>query len=319
MQYLDKDQIAKTFTMAEAIEACKEALKLYSAGRADIPLRKNIDVPEHNGQALFMPGYVNGETSALGIKIVSVFPDNVKKNLPSVPATMLTLDAETGVVNAVLDGTFLTQLRTGAVQGAATDLLARQDAKVGLLIGTGGQAMQQLRAMLTVRDFEKIYVFDLSLDHAKAFAESARKLAEADKVELIPVEDVNSVVSECDVITTVTTSKVPTFDGSLVKEGCHINGVGAYTLEMHELPESAIVKADRIFTDTDDGVLAEAGDIVGAIENQIISKADITGELGQLVADQSLGRNDDEQITVFKTVGTSALDVVVADQIVRKK
>lgn len=229
MQYLDKEQIAANFSMEEAIAACKEALELYSAGRADIPLRTNIDVPENNGQALFMPGYVSGSTPALGIKIVSVFPDNIKANLPSVPATMLTMDAKTGIVSAVLDGTFLTQLRTGAVQGAATDLLARKDAKIGLLIGTGGQGFQQLRAMLTVRNFEKMYIFDIDQARAQAFAKEVATSLAAFEVEFEAVADVNAVVAECDVITTVTTAKVPTFDGSLVKPGCHINGVGAYT------------------------------------------------------------------------------------------
>lgn len=318
MQYLDKEQIAANFSMEEAIAACKEALELYSAGRADIPLRTNIDVPENNGQALFMPGYVSGSTPALGIKIVSVFPDNIKANLPSVPATMLTMDAKTGIVNAVLDGTFLTQLRTGAVQGAATDLLARKDAKIGLLIGTGGQGFQQLRAMLTVRNFEKMYIFDIDQARAQAFAKEVATSLAVFGVEFEAVADVNAVVGECDVITTVTTAKVPTFDGSLVKPGCHINGVGAYTLEMHELPETALAKAAKIFTDTNDGVLAEAGDVVGALEKGTITKEDLSGELGQLVSHPELGRQSAKDITVFKTVGTSALDVVVADKIVRK-
>lgn len=110
-----------------------------------------------------MPAYVEGGEGALGVKIVSVYPENIKKNLPSVPATMIVLDPETGMVSACLDGTYLTQLRTGAVQGAATELLAKEDAKIGALIGTGGQAQSQLEAMLTVRKLEEVRILILIL------------------------------------------------------------------------------------------------------------------------------------------------------------
>lgn len=116
-----------------------------------------------NGQSLYMPAYVEGGEGALGVKIVSVYPENIKKNLPSVPATMIVLDPETGMVSACLDGTYLTQLRTGAVQGAATELLAKEDAKIGALIGTGGQAQSQLEAMLTVRKLEEVRILILIL------------------------------------------------------------------------------------------------------------------------------------------------------------
>ena len=134
MLFLSKNHIMDSFSMREAMDACNEALKLYSENKASVPLRTNINVPKQEGQSLYMPAYVEGKDEALGVKIVSVYPNNIKKNIPSVPATMVTLDAETGMVSAILDGTYLTQLRTGAVQGAATELLAREDAKIGALI-----------------------------------------------------------------------------------------------------------------------------------------------------------------------------------------
>jgi len=318
MIYLSANDIKKIFSMRDAIDADKEALSLYSAGKADIPLRTNIDIPEQNGQSLYMPGYVSGDKPALALKIVSVYPDNINKNLPSVPATMVALDATTGIVNAVMDGTYLTQLRTGAVQGLATELLSNENAQTALLIGTGGQGMSQLEAMLTVRQLTKVYIFDIDKKRSEAFCETAAvKFQDQFKTTFESIADVNSIISEVDIITTVTTSRRATFDGKLVKAGVHINGIGAYTKEMHELPEIALTKANKIFFDTMDGVLSEAGDIITPLENKVISKNDIDGELGQLINGDVSGRKHADDITVFKTVGTAALDAVVADRIVR--
>ena len=318
MRYLTADDIKKVFSMRQAIEADREALGLYSAGKADIPLRANINVSKYHGQSLYMPGYVSGSSAALGIKIVSVYPDNPQKNLPSVPATMITLDAATGIVNAVLDGTYLTQLRTGAIQGLATELLSRKDARQALLIGTGGQAMSQLEAMLTVRDLKKVYIFDLDQQRAQQFVQQATdEFAGKFATKFAATTDPNQVVAQVDIITTVTTSHRATFDGRLVKAGTHVNGIGAYTLEMCELPVELLQKADRIFFDTNDGVLAEAGDIIQPLKSNQISQNKFDGELGKLINGQAAGRTAANQITVFKTVGTAAVDVVVADRIVK--
>lgn len=318
MIYLSAADIKKVFSMRDAIDADKEALSLYSQGKADIPLRTNIDIPEQNGQSLYMPGYVSGDKPALGQKIVSVYPDNINKNLPSVPATMVVLDATTGIVNAILEGTYLTQLRTGAVQGLATELLSNSDAKEALLIGTGGQGMSQLEAMLTVRSLKKVFIFDIDKSRSEEFCkDAADKFGDQFDAEFESVENMDEILPEVDVITSVTTSRKATFNGELVKDGVHINGVGAYTKEMHEIPEQALTRAQNIFLDTMDGVLAEAGDIITPLENGVISKTDIDGELGQLINGDVKGRQSKTDITVFKTVGTAALDAVVADRIVR--
>lgn len=318
MIYLSKEDIKKVFSMREAIDADKEALGLYSQGKTNIPLRTNIDIPEYNGQSLYMPGYVGGEQPALGMKIVSVYPDNINKKLPSVPATMVVLDPETGIVNAILDGTYLTQLRTGAVQGLATELLSNKDSKTALLIGTGGQGMSQLEAMLTVRSLEKVYIFDLDKTRSEEFCnQAAENFGEIFNTKFESIADVNDVLPIVDIITSVTTSRRATFDGSLVKDGVHINGVGAYTPEMCEIPETALKRASNIYFDTMNGVLAEAGDIIQPLDKGIISKNDISGELGQLINGNIQGRTSESDITVFKTVGTAVLDAIVADRIVR--
>lgn len=315
MLFLKKEDIIKSFSMREAIDADKEALSLYSAGKANVPLRTNINVSKNNGQSLYMPAYVDSTEGALGVKIVSVYPENIKRDLPSVPATMIMLDPETGIVSACLDGTYLTQLRTGAVQGAATELLARKDAKVGALIGTGGQAQSQLEAMLTVRKLEEVRIFDIDFERANQFAE---KMMQQFSVTMHPTKTNQECVEGADIITSVTTSKRPTFSAEWVKKGAHINGVGAYTPEMCEIPREIIKVADVIIFDTMDGVLKEAGDFISPLKDGYIQKESYQGELGQLINGELLGRMNENQITIFKTVGSAALDVLVGMQIVKK-
>ncbi len=317
MLVLTKEDIKKVFTMKDAIEADKEALRIYSAGKSVSPLRVNIDIPKEQGQSLFMPAYVE-ELDATGIKIVSVFPKNIEKGLPSVPAQMILLDGTTGEVCAILDGTYLTQLRTGAVQGAASDILAKEDAKIGALIGTGGQAATQLEAMVCVRNLQEVRVADINFERAKAFAEKMQEELAAYGTKIVAVENGNAAVKDADIITSVTTSRKPVFDGTLVKKGAHVNGVGAYTPQMQELDETIVQKADKVFFDTKEGVLAEAGDFITPMEKGLVTEDDFDGELGEVILGKISGRETDEEITLFKTVGMAVLDVVTAQKIYQK-
>lgn len=316
MLVLSKEDIRKVFSMKDAVESVKEAFAIYSEGKSVVPLRVNIDVPKHSGQSLFMPGYVP-ELDSVGIKIVSVFPKNVEKGIPSVPAQMILLDGTTGEVCCIMDGTYLTQLRTGAASGAATDVLAVQDAKVGAIFGAGGQAMRQLEALLAVRKLELVKIFALG-DEAKKFVDSAKAELKEYKVEIIVAESAEEAVKDADIITVVTTSKKPVFKGQLVKKGAHINGVGSYTREMQELDEYIIKEADKIFVDSKSAVLAESGDFIQPMEKGIIDKNRITGELGEIISGKIKGRENDEQITLFKTVGIAVQDVVTASKIYKK-
>lgn len=315
MLFLTKENIIDSYSMREAMDACHESLKLYSEKKASVPLRTNIDVAKQEGQSLYMPAYVEAEKDALGVKIVSVYPNNIKKNIPSVPATMVTLDAETGMVSAVLDGTYLTQLRTGAVQGAATELLSRKDSKIGALIGTGGQAECQLWAMLTARNLTEIRIFDIDFERASSFA---KEMEEKYQVKMIPCETAQTCVTGADIITSVTTSKQPTFSAEWIKDGAHINGVGAFTPEMCEIPKEIIKKAETVIFDTVDGVMQEAGDFIQPIKSGYLSEEHYAGELGEMILGNISGRKSEEEITIFKTVGSAVLDVFVANEIVEK-
>lgn len=307
---LNKEDMKKVITMAEAIQADKDALEIYSCGEKDIPLRTNLDVQEFEGQSLYMPGYAKA-AKALGVKIVSVYPKNSEKGIPSVPSTMVLVDDETGQVNCLLDGTFLTQLRTGAVAGAATDLLARKDAKKFVLIGTGGQAASQLEAVLTVRPISEVKVFSRHRPKAEKFVEEMKQKFD---VAISISTNLNEDIKTADIITAVTTAKTPVFDGTDLKPGVHINGVGSYTPEMIEVPPEVLKVAGKIYVDTKDAI-TESGDFQSLIKNNRFDESTVTGELGELVAGKTSGRENEQEITFFKTTGNAILDLVVAKKI----
>lgn len=311
---LNEENMKSVFSMEEAIQADKDALELYSKGQSNVPIRANLDVPEHNGQSLYMYGYA-APANALGVKIVSVYPDNIEKGLTSVPATMVLVNCKTGEVCALMDGTYLTRIRTGAVSGAATEILSRKDSSVFGLFGTGGQAEAQLEAVLTVRPIKLVKVFDISYERAVDFANRmSEKYSDKYNVEIKAMQTSAETVLDADIITTVTTATKAVFDGSLVKKGVHINGVGSYTPEMAEIPESIIVKADKVYVDTKDAI-AESGDLIQPIEKGIYSKDQIAGELGSVISGDIIGRSSDDEITFFKTTGSAVLDIVTAQRI----
>ncbi len=317
MILLNRKDMKSIFSMVEAVDACKTAFRTFSAGESVVPLRTNISIPKHEGITLFMPGYVEAMDAA-GIKIVSVYPKNLEKELPSVPATMMLIDSTTGEVCCVLDGTYLTQLRTGAAAGAATDILARSEAKIGALIGTGGQALSQLEAMLSVRELDEVRICSRNRGKAEAFIDLAKAELGLTKTQLIAVNASDEAIIEADIITAITTSKKPVFDGKKVKRGAHINGVGSFMPDMQELDEEIINRADKIFFDSLDAVLAEAGDFIIPLKKGSIIKERINGELGQILAGKLKGRESECEITLFKTVGIAVQDIVTASKIYQK-
>lgn len=315
---LSQEDIKKVFTMEDAIQADKDALEIYSKGQSTIPLRTNINVPKEEGQSLYMTGYA-AAANALGVKIVSVYPHNIEKGLNSVPATMVLVNEETGEVCSIMDGTYLTRIRTGAVSGAATDILSRKDSKIFALFGTGGQAETQLEAVLTVRNIEEVRVFDISRERAEDFARRMQaKFAGKFDTKFIVADSSDEAVDNADIITSVTTTKKPVFNGRLVKKGAHINGVGSYTPEMHEIDEYILLNGDKVYVDTRDGVLNESGDFIIPMKENKFTEKDVTGELGEVILGKAPSRESDDEITFFKTVGSGVLDIVTARRIYEK-
>jgi ornithine cyclodeaminase len=316
LRILSGDDVRQAVTMADAIEAVRKAYVQLSAGQAVVPLRTPVPVARRSGITLFMPAYLTS-SDALGAKIVSVFPGNVEHGLPTIHAVVIVVDAETGRPTAVMDGTYLTALRTGAASGVATDLLARPDASVAAIFGAGVQARTQLEAICTVRPIKKVRVYDAVSDRTAAYVAEMRARGRPIPADISAAVSPAEAVRDADVICAATTSKSPVLDDADLKPGVHINGVGSYTPEMQEIP-AATVKRARVVVDSRTASLAEAGDLLIPLQAGLIGEDDIHGEIGQVAAGRISGRQSREEVTFFKSVGLAVQDVSVADLILQR-
>ncbi len=307
IRILSREDVRRALPMRQAIEAIKGAFAQLSTGQADVPLRVALNVPRHDGVTLFMPAYLSADDQ-MAVKIVSVFNDNPARGLPLIHALVVVVDATTGVPVAVIDGTYLTALRTGAASGAATDLLAREDARIVAIFGAGVQGRTQLEAVCAVRPIEAAWVYDVAPERAAAYAaEMSQRLSLPVKVAASPSE----AVRQAGVICTATTSSSPVFEDADVRPGTHINAMGAYTPQMQEIPAETILRA-KVVIDHRKASLAEAGDLLIPLQQGLMTEDHIYAELGEIAAGRKPGRTSSEEITLFKSVGVAVQDVAAA-------
>lgn len=317
MLLLSKEDIRQVFTMRDAIEANKRAFQLLVEGKCNAPLRTNIQAPKQDGCFLFMPAYVE-EMDTASLKIVNVFPHNIDQGLLALPAQVMLIDGKTGVVKSLMDGISVTQIRTGAASGAAFDILAKKECKIGALIGTGGQGAAQLEAMLEARQLEEVRVCGLHYDRTEAFVKQMQKEMEHYGARILPVKSSDEAVEDADLIITATPAEKPVFDGTRVKKGATISCIGSYQHHMQEMPPVILTRASKIYFDSEEAVLSEAGDILIPLEDGTITKDNFTGDLGNVIKGEVTGRENDEEIIVFKSVGVATQDLVAAREIYDK-
>jgi ornithine cyclodeaminase/alanine dehydrogenase-like protein (mu-crystallin family) len=254
-----------------------------------------------------MPGNLPDQ-GALAIKIVTVFPDNSRRGLPSIFGLVVVLDASTGAPVALIEGGHLTAMRTGATSALATRLMARIDSRTVALFGAGVQARTQLAGIRAVRDIREVRI-------VSRHAESAARLAgELTGVDTRVLRDATEAVHGADIVITATTSPTPLFPGHALEPGTHVNAIGAYAATMREVDSAAIQRA-RVIVDTREGALAEAGDLLIPIRERVIGANHIVAELGQVVSGEIPGRTSDVEITLFKSVGHAAQDVALAHRV----
>lgn len=309
MRVLTRSDVRRAVPMADAVDLMKMAFAELSAGRAISPLRTVIPVEPGRSDALVMPAFVPA-AGALGLKAVSVFGGNHARGLPVINAVVLMIDSETGRPQAILDGTYITALRTGAVAGAAADLLARADSRVLVVIGPGAQGMTQVAAVCAVRPIERVIVVGRSESSLAAFRQ---RMADGwpELVSFIETTtNTESAVRQADIVCTATSSRTPVFADVDIRAGAHLSAVGAYTPEMAEVPPETVTRAS-VFVDAIDAALAEAGDLIQPLAAGRIGRDHIKGELGELVTGQIPGRTSADEITFFKSVGNAVQDVVV--------
>ncbi len=292
--------------MAEAIAAMKQAFAQLSDGRADAPMRTHLAITPDDS-TLVMPGHVP-DNHALAIKVVSVFGSNSARGLPLIHALVLALDETTGRPLALMEGGALTAIRTGAASGAATDVLARPEARIAAIFGSGVQARTQLEAICTVRPIEEVRVF--SLMGAEEFVRDMAGYGPVPHAVHVAASAAEAV-RDADIICAATTSRAPVFDGADLKPGAHVNAIGAFTPEMQEIDPTTVLRS-RVVVDSRAAAWEEAGDLIIPLAAGQITADHIYAELGEILLGQLPGRTDPKQITFFKSVGVAVQDAAAA-------
>jgi len=292
--------------MPDAIRAVKKAFIELSSGRAVVPPRTRLEIPGFRTTALVMSAYLP-QSKRLGLKLISLCEDNPAKGLPVAQAIAIIMDAESGTPLAVMEAAYLTAVRTGAASGAATDVLARRDARVAAIFGAGVQGRTQLQAISAVRPIRKAFIFDINPSAAANYAmEMGKKLS-------LDVEPAASpqALREADIISTATTSIMPIFLDRDLKPGVHINAIGSYKPHIREIPGETVMRA-KVYVDQRQACLEEAGDLIIPLREGLIDEGHIRAEIGEVLAGLKPGRISGDDITLFKSVGNAAQDLAIA-------
>ena len=285
-----------------------DAVESMFAGRCVMPVRHHhdIEVPgEASATLLLMPAWVPGEY--IGVKLVSVFPDNHRRGLPAIFGSYLLSSGKTGELLAVLDGGELTARRTAAASAVASRYLSDENAETMLMVGTGRLSLNLMEAHASVRPLHTFHIWGRNTSNAEKTAEEARALG----LNAMAVTDLERAARQADIISCATLSSEPLVRGAWMKPGAHLDLVGAFKPSMRESDDEAVRRA-RLFADTREGVLSEGGDIMQPIRDGIISAASIQGELSELVQGTVRGRTSDSEITLFKSVGAALEDLAGA-------
>ena len=307
---LNRSQIEQLLSMDEALRAVENAFKLHAEGKAIMPPKLYLNLPEYQGDFRAMPTFVDGSA---GLKWVCVYPANSRQNLPSVMATIILCDANTGCPLAIMDGTYITNIRTGAAGGVAIKYLAKKGSRVIGMVGAGMQAKTQLLAASKVLpQIDMVKVFDKQLDASRMYSnEMEAKLG----IEIRPVETVEEA-TEADIVITTTSSRKPVVKKRSILPGTHINAIGADAKGKQEL-EATLLKCVKIVVDEIQQA-SHSGEINVPLSNNFIKVEDIYGTLGEVVTKKKKGREDDEDITVFDSTGLAVQDIVCAKHVYEK-
>lgn len=312
---LDRATIQRLLDMKEAVDLIETAFAELVNQTVAMPQRLAMTDAEHTGWTAFMPAHLKG-IGALGVKAVTVFRNNPSRyHLPSTLATIVLLDQETGKALSIMDGGYITAMRTGAVSGVATRALARANATVAGVLGMGIQARTQLWGICTVRPINKALCFSTDPpQQQRAFVEDmTRQLG----VEVEAVGSARQVIEQADVLALATTSAEPIVNGDWLKAGAHINSIGSHTPGARELDTRSVLRS-KVVCDLTSACMAEAGDLLIPIQEGVFSRERIYGDLGEVITGRKKGREGDWEITLFKSVGLSIQDIATAHFVYRK-
>jgi ornithine cyclodeaminase/alanine dehydrogenase-like protein (mu-crystallin family) len=311
---LSHEEVLELLPIQECIAVMREALIALAAGKVHQPLRTIIRPPDAKGVMGLMPSYASGDRAAFGLKAICVFPGNPAKGKDSHQGAVLLFSSETGELLAMMNASAITAIRTAAVSGVATDLLARVDACNLAMIGSGVQARSHLVAMSEVRSIKRCRIASRHIEHARSFAEEMRQdLAFA----LEAVETVEEALEGADLIVSATTAVEPIVRREWISAGAHLNLVGSSTPNTREV-DSETMAATSLFVDRRESTINEAGDYLLAARDGAIGPNHIRAEIGEVLKGDKPGRTSPEEITCFKSLGIAIEDLFAAEYLYRK-
>ena len=311
---LNHADVERLLVMNECIAVMRDALSRLARGEAYQPLRMIINPPEAAGDMALMPSYQSGGHAAYGLKAVCFFPDNPLRGLDSHQGGVLLFSAETGELMALMSASAITAIRTAAVSGVATDLLARKDCSDLAMIGAGVQARAHLEAMNCVRDIKRVRVASKRFDQSRKFAE---EFAPRYPFSIEPVETVEAAIRSADLIVTATTAAEPIVSREWIADGAHLNVVGSSIASTREI-DTATMASAALFVDRRESTFNEAGDYLFAMREGAIGRKHVRAEIGELLIGTHAGRSSPDEITLFKSLGLAAEDLASAEYLYRK-
>jgi len=313
MLLLSDADIEGFLTMREAIDAVERAFGEYAKGALLMPPRSTLMLDKFGGSVSLMPSYIE-EMGALATKIISIYPRNPEHGLPTTAAWIIVNDPSTGLLEALMDATYLTAIRTGAVTGVAAHYLAPKNSRVAAIIGCGVQGSTQAWAVTETCKLDTIHIFDISGERMRKFSdEMEAKLG----VDIVAAESSEEAVSDADVVVTATTSREPVIRRRWLGDEVHVSAIGSFYPDHREL-DTEIVKEAKVVVDSREAVLEEAGDLIIPIKEGAIAEEHIYAELGDLVIGRNEGRTESDGLTVFKSVGLAIQDSSVASLVLKK-
>jgi ornithine cyclodeaminase/alanine dehydrogenase-like protein (mu-crystallin family) len=306
-------EVRQLLPMNECMDVMAQALATLARGDAILPLRPVMWLPDKRGALGMMPSYL-GDIGAMGLKVVTVFPVNHGTQYDSHIGAVLLFESEHGQLLAICDATEITAIRTAAVSGVATRLLAREDAHTLAILGSGVQAKSHLAAMLEAREIQRVRVWSRNPESAARFAERESR---QHNVLIESMQTAREAVAEAEIICTTTSAREPVLLGDWLEPGMHINAVGSSVSFTRELDSAAMAKA-RLYVDRRESTLNEAGDFLFAKQEGAINDQHIVGEIGEILVGSLKGRGTQDEITVFKSLGLAVEDLAAAEYIYKK-
>lgn len=308
---LAKQDVEKLIDMPHALQIAEEAFKAQGKGKTQMPAKIYLHLDKYNGDFRAMPAYIEG-MDACGIKWVNVHPQNKRYGLPTVMATIILSDPKTGFPLAIMDGTHITNVRTGAAGGIAAKYLARKNSKVVSFVGCGVQAQTQLMALYEVFAIDTVLVYDSRRAHALIFKRKMRHLG----LKIRICSNIEGCVKESDIIVTATPARKPIIKSEWVPSGAHINAIGADAKGKEELEPSLLTRAKVVVDDLTQA--AHSGEINVPFAQKKLGLKDVYGSLGEIVVGKKKGRTSEKEITIFDSTGLAILDVAVAHYVYAK-